>query len=117
MDSILTSHVHDDESGLSPRAGERRRERERRQHGGDDSRGSTWREIGTIVALVSLGFTVGYNWRELSTLHADYDRHVTRSDEDHKLYKLRGESDVEYREIQRQLSEIKAALAEAARKR
>lgn len=118
MNSILMSPVDDDVPPGIRAAAERIESRSRRASDGDPDlpRAPTWREIGAIIALVSMAFTVGYNWRELATLHADYDKQVLKNDDEHKTFKTRGESDIEYREIQRQLKEINDWLARADRR-
>lgn len=66
----------------------------------------TMREFAAIMALASMAFTVGYNWKEVTTLRADYDRHIVTEDRMHDTLTLREVSNAQYLEIQRQLNEL-----------
>lgn len=73
----------------------------------------TMREIGAIIALISIAYTVGYNWHEVSQLRSDYDHHVVETTEAYKTFTLREVSNGQYLEIQRQLTEINRLLEQA----
>lgn len=109
MNSILMSPINDD----VPPGIRRAAELIGRRTSDHEPRVPTWREIGAIIALVSMAFTVGYNWRELATLHADYDKHVAQSEKERDTFMPREVSEAQYREIQRQLAEINEWLKKA----
>ena len=116
MTTIFTSRLDDDSStGLSRRslAGGRREA----DQDPEQPRIPTWREMAAIVGVVSMAFTVGYNWKELTTLHAEYDRHVEKSEKEHAGFMPRELSNSQYQEIQRQLIEINRLLEKADRRR
>lgn len=70
----------------------------------------SWREIGAVVFLVSMAYSVGYNWREVSNLRKEYDAHLMMESDPQRGFIPREVGETRYRLLIEELARINKTL-------
>lgn len=73
----------------------------------------TWRGMAAIAAIVSMAFTVGYNWKEVTSLRTDYQQHLLDEQRARDGFALREVVDRQYLELQREVTYLQTLLEQA----
>lgn len=70
----------------------------------------TWKGIAALAGIVSMAFTIGYNWHEVTSLRSDYEEHVKLVSDPIRGYMPREVADTRYLEMKRRFDDLQRTL-------
>lgn len=70
----------------------------------------TWKGIAALAGIISMAFTGGYNWREVTSVRADHDAFKKLAEDPVLGFMPREVADTRYNDMRRRFDEIQKTL-------